>query len=255
MEATLGMGNWEAFGLTIAFLLGGIIKGAMGFGLPLVTISILPYFLPIELALAINAATMVFTNIAQFLQTGFAYRTFNRFWPMIVGLSAGALCGAFLVRSADEVVLGLILGVLVMAFVVMTVYVPRFEIPRRWERPAGWGVGTIAGVVGGLITANGPLFVMYLVGLNLSRELFLTTLAMLFVATGVLVAGSYWTLGILDLTRFVIAMGCLVPALIGMKIGDILSSRLSAAAFRNVVLGGLFLLGANMVRRALFAEA
>jgi uncharacterized membrane protein YfcA len=253
MDVTPDLGVPEAIGLAAAFLFGGIIKGAMGFGLPLVTISILPNFLPIELALAINAATMVFTNLVQFLQAGFVTQTFTRFWPMIVGISAGALGGAVLVRSADEVALGLALGLLVMAFAVMTVYVPRFHIPSTWERPLGWGVGTIAGIVGGLITANGPLFVMYLVGLNLTRELFIATLALLFLATGILVAGSYWALDILDTTRFLIAVACLVPALIGMKIGDVLSTRLSAETFRNLVLAGLFLLGANMVRRALLA--
>ncbi len=253
MEVTAGIGVPEAVGLAAAFLIGGIIKGAMGFGLPLVTISMLPNFLPVEFALAINAATMVFTNLAQFLQAGFLAQTFMRFWPMILGISAGALGGAFLVSSANEVALGLALGLLVMAFAILTVYIPRFHIPRIWERRLGWGVGTIAGFVGGLITANGPVFVMYLVGLNLTRELFVATLALLFLATGILVAGSYWTLGILDSTRLTIAVACLVPALLGMKLGDLLSSRLSAQAFRNFVLAGLFLLGANMVRRALLA--
>lgn len=253
MDLTAALGIPEAIGLAGAFLIGGIIKGAMGFGLPLVTISILPNFLPIELALAINAATMVFTNLAQFVQAGFVMQTFTRFWPMIIGISVGALGGAFLVSSADEVALGLALGLLVMAFAVLTVYVPRFHIPSTWERPVGWGVGTLAGIVGGLITANGPLFVMYLVGLNLTRELFLATLALLFMATGILVVGSYWTLGILDSTRFAIAVACLLPALIGMKLGDVLSSRLSAEAFRKIVLVGLFVLGANMARRALFS--
>lgn len=251
MDVTLGLGPPQVIGLAAAFLIGGIIKGAMGFGLPLVTISILPNILPIELALAINAATMVFTNLAQFLRVGFVVQTFTRFWPMIVGISAGALAGAFLVSAANETALGLALGLLVMAFAVLTVYVPRFRISWAWERRVGWGVGAIAGIVGGLITANGPLLVMYLVGLNLTRELFIAALALLFLATGILVAASYWTLGILDAPRFVIAVACLVPALIGMKLGDILSSRLSAETFRNIVLAGLFLLGANMVRRAL----
>ncbi|TVP94020.1 MAG: hypothetical protein EA338_13225, partial [Roseinatronobacter sp.] len=52
------------------FVLGGMVKGALGFGLPLTTMAILPFFVPVDAALAVNVVVLFLTNIAQFLQMG-----------------------------------------------------------------------------------------------------------------------------------------------------------------------------------------
>lgn len=239
-------------GLAVAFLLGGFAKGALGFGLPLVTISILPYFVAIELALALNAATLLLMNIAQFVQGGAMADTVRRCWPLLGGLVLGVPLGATLVNIVDGAMLQAILGAFVMLFVLVSVASPQFRVSPRWVVPAGWGTGFVAGIIGALTTANGPILVMYLVGLDVPRMVFVASLAWLFLVTGACNVVAYWSIGILDAERLLLGVLCMLPAALGMVAGNRLADRLPASLFRRVVLGVLFVLGANLARRAIF---
>lgn len=239
-------------GILGAYLAGGFAKGALGFGLPLVTISILPYFIPIDMALAMNAVVPLITNIFQLLQAGQSRETLRRCWPLLGGLVLGIPLGSALIQVVDKALLTALLGGFVMGFVLISALSPRFRVPPRQETLLGSLTGLVAGVVGALTSANGPVLVMYLVGLELPRQVFIGCLAWLFIATGSLNSIAYWSIGILDTQRVLLALLCLLPAYLGMQIGNALAARLSAQVFRRVVLLALFILGANLVRRALF---
>lgn len=252
IEPFVALGLGTLLGLAAAYLLGGLIKGALGFGLPLVTISILPYFVDVDMALALNAVSLLLMNIGQYLQGGALLDTVRRNGPLLGGLLLGIPIGATLVSVVDKSQLTVMLGVFVMLFVVVSLTSPRFRIPPRWTVLAGWGTGFVAGIVGALTTANGPVLVMYLVGLNLPRAVFVSSLAWLFIVTGAFNVVAYWGIGFLDGERLLIGLACLAPAAVGMVFGNWLAGRLSAPRFRLLVLGALFVLGANLVRRAVF---
>jgi uncharacterized membrane protein YfcA len=244
--------SWLTLALVLAiFFVGGVVKGALGFGLPLLTMSVLPLLVPVQLALAINAVVLPCANFSQFVGARLAGPTFARFWPVIVGVVTGVPLGVLFLKAMDERAVLLLLGSLVVGVSAMTFAAPRLRIPARLERRAGIGVGVAAGVVGALTTANGPVFVMYLVGLGIERRLFVSALGLLFVISGVLIAGSFATIGVLDLDRLLLALVCLAPALVGMWGGNRFGRRMSSERFRTVILGALVLLGANLVWRAL----
>lgn len=241
-------------GLTATFMLGGVAKGALGFGMPLITISILPMIVPIDMALAINSVILPFTNVTQFVQSGPMLTTVQRFWPLLVGMIIGIGGGSFFISTVEANSLSLILGLAIILSVAVMLFNPRFVIPSAAERRAGWGVGLAAGVIGALTTANGPLLVMYLVGLNVPRKLFLSALSLLFMVLGAMLATSYLMIGVLDFGRVLISLGCLVPALAGMALGNRLGDRIPADKFKRFVLIILLLLGANMVRRSIMGS-
>lgn len=244
--------SWLTLGLVLAvFFVGGVIKGALGFGLPLVTMSVLPLLVPVPLALAINAVVLPCANVSQFVGARLAGPTLARFWPVIIGVVAGVPLGTLLLRAMDERVMLLLLGSLVIGFSAMTLSAPRLRIPARLERSTGVGVGVAAGVVGALTTANGPVLVMYLVGLGVERRLFVSTLGLLFVISGVLIAGLFATIGVLDLDGLLLALLCLAPAMAGMWGGNRFGQRMSSERFRSAILATLTLLGANLIWRAL----
>lgn len=233
------------------FFCGGLVKGGAGFGLPLITISVLPLVVPIEMALAINAIILPLTNVIQYVQAGQMGHTIVRFWPMLAGLTLGIPIGAMLVSAIDQRFLTLSLGVFIMVFVPMTAFNPRFFIPREKEKPIAGLTGILAGIIGALTTANGPVFVSYLVGARAERRLMLSALGLFFLFSGTLITGSFWFIGFLNLPRFILALLCFPVALIGMKAGNAVAERLSASVFRTAILVMLFGLGLNMVVKTL----
>lgn len=244
--------DWGSLAAILAvYLLGGFVKGALGFGLPLVAISLLPLVVPVDMALMLNAVVIPLSNLNQLLRAGRAGAAAKRFWPLGLGLAIGIPVGALLISAVTEAQLTLALGLVVVLFTVLSFVAPRLAVPAAAERPVGVGVGVGAGVVGAMTSANGPVFVMYLVGLKLERALYMATLAWLFLLTGLLISGAYWSLGWFTMERLMIGVLCLVPAFAGMWVGDWAANRLSAERFRMLVIVALFVLGVNLIRRAL----
>lgn len=233
--------------LTAVFVLGGVVKGALGFGLPLMTMAILPFIVPVEFALAVNALVLPFTNIAQFMQAKRMRETVHRFRPMLLGVALGVPMGAALVSLVSDSVLLIALGSFVLLFVGLTLAKPALAIAAPAERRLGLGVGVAAGIVGALTTANGPLFVMYLVGLKVDRKLFVSTLSLLFIVSGVLISGTFLVAGIIDAERLAVSALAIPASLAGMAAGNALGERIAAEKFRLVVLLFLAVLAVNLV--------
>lgn len=249
MSLPAGLDPATLAGVLAVFLLGGIVKGGLGFGLPLVTIALLPFLVAVDLALAINVLVQPVVNVGQLTGSGRAGEAIRRFWPMLPALALGTALGALFVRGVEPDTLMLLLGLFIMAFAVLDATGAGLPVPPRRERAAGLGTGLAAGVVGALTTANGPVFVMYLVSLRLDRRLFRATLGLLFIVSPVLIAGSFAGIGLLDAPRAALALLCIPPALLGMWAGARLAGRLDARGFRRAVLAGLFCLGANFALR------
>ncbi len=249
MTLPAGLSAPELGAVLAIFLMGGFVKGALGFGLPIATISVLPLVIPVDMALAINTVVQPLTNLGQLFGSGHGWASVRRFWPMTVPLAVGVGVGASFVKGLDPETLLLILGLFVMAFTALSLRGVALPVGPRRERAAGLGTGFVAGLVGALTAANGPIFVMYLLGLRLPRQEFRGALGFLFIVSGALIAGGFWSVGFLDAGRAVLALLCIPSAFLGMWAGDRAAGRLPAEAFRLAVLIALFGLGAAFVMR------
>jgi uncharacterized membrane protein YfcA len=77
----------------LAFAIGGTVKGALGFGMPLTTMSLLSAFLDVPTAAALNALPMLCANIFQANRGGLLVATLRRFWPLLIALAIGTWVG------------------------------------------------------------------------------------------------------------------------------------------------------------------
>lgn len=236
--------------LIAVFVLGGTVKGALGFGLPLTTMAILPLFMPVETALTINAMILPFTNITQLLRGRRVAETFRRFRFVVAGVVVGVPIGAVFIAVVDDHVLMLALGIFVLLFIAVNVLNPRLVVPATREREFGLLTGVLAGTVGALTTANGPVFVMYLLGLKVDRALFVSALGLLFITSGLLITGSFLLTGVMDPHRFLLLPFCVPAALVGMRFGNYAGHRLPTQTFRVLVMAVLCVLGLNLIIQA-----
>src|SRR6478735_6133964 len=99
--------------IAIAFLLAGFVKGALGLGLPTVSMGLLAVSMPPAQALAIVIVPAIVTNIWQTFVGPYLRDIIRRLWPLMIGtvigiwLNSGMLTGPY-ARYAT-VVLGLLL--------------------------------------------------------------------------------------------------------------------------------------------------
>lgn len=249
MTASLGLGWLEVIALAVAFFAGGFAKGGVGFAFPIVVIPIATQAVPLELTLAVIAPLMPLLNIVQFANGGRMRETFLRFWPMLAGVALGVPVGAALFTIVDRDLLVIAVGLLVILFVVLTLSRPDIRIPQQAEKKVAAGAGVAAGIVGTLTTTNGPVFVTYLLGLQVDRQMLLSALGLFFLFSGTLITSSFIAIGVLDGPRALIALGCAVPCGLGIWTGNLAGRRIPAPVFSRIVLAVLFVLGLDMIRR------
>ncbi len=243
--------SWtQAAALAVGLFAGGFAKGGLGFAFPLVVIPIATQFVPLDFTLAVISVLMPFLNLVQFVNGRKMTETLVRFWPMLAGLAVGAPLGALFFSMIDRQVLVLTVGLLIILLVFWTAFRPNIRIPQRAERRFGAVAGIAAGMLGTLTTTNGPVFISYLLGLQLDRETMLSALGLFFFISGLLIAGSFVAIGVLTGPRALTAVACAAPCVLGMWAGNRAARHIAPELFRRLILAMLFLLGVNMTVRA-----
>jgi uncharacterized membrane protein YfcA len=116
----------------------------------------------------------------------------------------------------------------------------------------GAAVGLVAGLMGGVSTILGPPLIMYATSLRLDKEAFVAALGTFFLMGGIFFTLSFVERGVLDATTAPWSLACVPPALAGMWLGQRLGRRIEQQRFRRIVLIVLFVLGLNLLRRAIF---
>lgn len=237
-------------GVAMALLAGGFAKGFIGFGMPLVSIPLVTLVVDVRVALALMTVPIFVSNIRQSFRGGLFGEILQRFWWLLIAMAAGFVIGGLLIVRLDSDKLLAVVGLMVMVFVLSSVFQPSLRLPDRLMRPVGLGAGLLGGVLGGLTTLFGPPLLMFLMATSLPRNLYVATIGAIWLIGGLLLIITYASVRILTLELAVYSLLCVIPALIGMLAGEWVRDRINQRVFRVFTLIALFAIGASMLRNA-----
>jgi uncharacterized membrane protein YfcA len=251
IHAILGLPPLALAGLVAVFVLGGVVKGVTGVGLPLVLVPLTAQFLDVPAAVALLTVPMVATNITQAMEGGHTLAAIRRMLPILACVVIGLLIGVHLLLSIDRRLLSLVLGISFLALAAMLLFLRRLRIGEAAARWAGPLVGLAAGVLGGMSAMVGPPMIAYLVGRGTDPDSFVKQMA-IFAFTASLtmllaLAGS----GAMSGADMLVSAAAIVPIQAGMPLGRWLRRRTKPNWFRISVLLVLAAGGLDMLRRAL----
>src|SRR3954454_21677311 len=85
--------------------IAGIVKGAIGFGFPLVAIPLISSVWDARHAVLLVSLASLVNNVGVAVRGGGSRQTFRRFLPVLVGMAIGTAGGAFLLASVPSSVL------------------------------------------------------------------------------------------------------------------------------------------------------
>ncbi|MGI9350605.1 MAG: sulfite exporter TauE/SafE family protein [Rhizobiaceae bacterium] len=246
-----GVDSGLVFTVLCIFLFAGVVKGILGFGLPIITMSLLPFVIPVEMAIALSAVVQPATNIFQLISAGGVKKAVTLSWPVLAALIPGVAVGAWYLTSLDSKSLLILIGFTITTYALFDLLGYKVSIPPKKHIPVGFVFGFVAGIFGALTALNGWAFIIYLVGLNAERNVFRSTIALLFLISGLLISSSFWLLG--WLTAKVLLLGCvaLLAAFPGMTIGNRIGERLPGKLFRKLILTSLVFVGLFLASRGL----
>lgn len=234
-----------------ALLLAGLVKGVTGIGIPLVSISLLTLVLSVPDAVLLLPVPIIIANIWQSLASGHAAAACRRFWRLLVGIAVGMLVGAGALTGLSEGPLLLVLGVLLAVFAAADLLDARIVMSPRHEKMAGAVMGLVGGVLGGMSSIMGPPVILFLTSLRLGKEVFVGTIATVYLFAGVMMTVAYGGYGLLGPLELLWSTLATVPLLFGVLLGAVVRRRVGEATFRRLLMLLLLVIGLNLLRRGL----
>lgn len=223
-----------------AFVLAGTVKGMLGVGLPTVAMSVLSFRLGMADAVAMLVMPTVLTNLWQLVAGPRFGHLLRRFIWMVLGLTAGAFLGVRLL--VDGHLAMLLLGLLLAGYGVLGLSKFQFSLSQRWETRLSPAVGLITGVLYGA-TGLGISSLPYIGALKLERDELVQAMGLLFTAMSLSTALALAWFGKYQLNIAGTSAAALIPAFIGMAIGQRLRERMDAVRFRQLFFTAMLVLG------------
>lgn len=237
----------------LALLAGGLVKGTFGLGLPLVAMPLLTSFTTVATAVSWLIFPILITNFVQGLIGGWpaVKARLKRFGLMLFILTVVlAICVQLLVWVPEKLLYAAI-GLVVIGMSVLARLQPKLRVDPKNERWLGPVVGAIGGVLGGLTSFYGPPLMLYLTGLRLNKDEFVGAISLMyFVGTlglGVGVVGF----GIADGETLTQSLLACLPALLGIKLGQLIRKRLNEHRFTNWLFVLYLLIGVSFLVKAI----
>ncbi|MFJ5285098.1 sulfite exporter TauE/SafE family protein [Pseudomonas sp. NPDC088429] len=244
---------YQHLGLTLSllviatFILAGLIKGIIGLGLPTVAMGLLGLAMAPSQAAALLIIPATLTNLWQLAFGGHLKGLIKRLWPMLLMIFLGTAIGTLWIGMAGGhwVVRGL--GAALFLYALSGLFLPTLSVNPRHEP---W-LGPVCGVITGVITSATGVFVIpavpYLQALGLNRDELVQALGLSFTVSTLALAGGLLWRGALGGGELSASLLALIPAVLGMSLGQWLRQRISAVLFKRVFFIGLGALGAHLL--------
>jgi uncharacterized membrane protein YfcA len=244
---------WAEIALVSAiFILGGFVKGVVGFGLPTITLGLLALTRPLPEAMALAVGPTLATNIWQGLAGGALRSTLRRLRWFLAAAGLGTLGAAGVLARADARLLSGLLGLLVIASALLALFGPRWPVPslgtERWLSPL---MGLLSGIANGLTGSFLMPAAPWLGALRLPPDQFVQAFGLSASLVTALLALSLAGQGMIPPGLGLAGVAVLAPAFLGLWLGRRTRSALPERQFRLVVQGLLLALGLHLAIRGL----
>ena len=238
--------------IIIIALLAGIVKGIVGFALPMILITGLSIFIPIEQALASLILPTIFTNFIQsftvskssFYKTIIDYKIFLFFSSIFLIISS-----QIYTLFSTELIMGLI-GIILFAYTNSQIL--GFELKFKNNNFLTVITGSLNGFLGGISGIWGPLTVSYLISLKIEKNEQIKVQGIMYSFGSILLLFGHLYSGIFNLYTFSLSLSLVPLSIVGLFIGSIIRNKIKLTTFKTFTLIMILIASINLIRKAFF---
>lgn len=229
-------------------LLAAFTQSLTGFGSGLITMAFLPAIIGIRSSaplVALFAGTLESTLFLRYRNS----INVSAIWRLLAAAIVGIPLGILGARVIDEHIVLTILGIVLVLYPTYALLTPR--LPQVKEGKLTFGVGFVAGLLGGAYNTSGPPVIIYAHSRGWSPQEFKANLQSFFLLNDAMTITSHALSG--NITSLVWQHYLLIlPAIVmGIIAGFALDRFIKSAMFRKIVLVLLIGLGIRMIGYAL----
>ncbi|AYR21025.1 sulfite exporter TauE/SafE family protein [Alcaligenes faecalis] len=173
----------------------------------------------------------------------------RRLWPMMLTIVLGTLWGSSLLANTSPQLSGMALGIALLVYAGYALIAPTLTVSPRFEP---W-LAPLIGLVTGVVTGITGVFVMpavpYLQALNLNKDELVQALGLSFTISTLALAGGLFTHDVFKPNQLSLSTVVIIPALLGLWLGQKVRVRISPRRFKQYLLLFLAVLGLQLIIR------
>lgn len=230
----------------VAFAAGGVLKGAIGAGVPVIVIPIMTLVQDVRFAVAVFVIPALLSNLLQILQFRAEMLPRGFLARLAGGAAVGAAIGSVLLASLPAGLLTLALVATTLTYVAFRLRNPGWVLPYPTADRLALPVGSVAGILQGAAGISAPVSLTFVSAMSLERGRFIATVSVLFVAMASIQLPSLLVLGLLTPERIAISLLACLPLFGAMPLGAWLGRRISRQAFDRVILALLVVIALRL---------
>lgn len=191
------------------------------------------------------------TNVWQAIAGGKMKPLIARIWLFLLLAGGMIWVGTAILTRVHVSFLSGLLGALIVLYSLVNLGGMRITVPPEKEVWLGPLTGSLNGVLTGMTGSFMVPGVVYLQAIGLSRDALVQAMAMLFTVSTIALTLALGGNGLLTQDLGLLSALAVIPAMIGMLIGQRLRQRMSEILFRRVFFVGLLFLGGYITVRSI----
>jgi len=229
--------------LAVSALIAGVAKSGVP-GTAILGSVLVPLVMPAKLSTGYVLPFLLFADIIAVAYWRKA--AVMRYLVMLLpSMFAGVIAGFFLMGHIPDAIYGKALGSIVLLLLATDAVCRRknIQIPQN-SRLLAYGMGFLCGVMTMMANAAGPVMMLYLLAMNITKEQFVGTNAWIFLINNAFKLPFSAALGLLTPGSFSINLILFPFVILGSVIGVFLVRRISGPSFEKlmrvmVLIGGI----------------
>ncbi len=231
---------WNIVALSLIIFIASVVRGFTGFGLALVAVPLIQFFMPVTDTAVFIAMINVIFSLLYFRKSKEIVKD-QPLGAMALWTGIGVAAGTVILKFVNPAYIQLIWGVLIIFIVISMVRGLNLNI--RSERTALTLSGMFGGILAGATGITGPPVAIILSSMKTPKEKF-NAIISIFILFAVSYALIFYLITGLIRKEIILMALCSVPALLaGLYTGDRLVSHISQKTFTTVVYIVLVIMG------------
>ena len=227
--------------MLIALCLGGFTKGVISWGFPLVSLPILTIALPPTSAIFLLFFPIIFANIREIKIKN--WKNYKKLIPFSLGIFCGIIIGSVIFHTSNSDIISIAIGITIIICGVINFV--GFKINEKYLLKPFFGLsyGLVSGIIGGMTTVLGPFMIIYLVSLNLSKNIFSEFVSLGVFSTLIPLYGMFFIYQDVVISDFFASGLAIIPALLMQFLGLKIRNIIPQEKFRKMTLTLLITVG------------
>lgn len=228
--------------ICLALFVGGVMKSATGVGLPIIGIPVLTAYSNLHFAIAVVLIPAVLSNAWQVFRHRKEKTPRYLAIAIFIGSSLGIGLGVTLLANLSERWLNLGVALVVSVFLISRVIKPDWSLTEHMARVWAWPAAIAGGILQGATGISAPVVVMYLSAIGLNRGSFIFSVSLIFFVSGAVQVPTMMIAGLMGPQQLAVGALALIPVVVGLWAGEMLSKRISTRLFNQLIMAFLLFL-------------